>query len=177
VIRTAHTADLEATTLAEAKALLWDVFADSDPMTEADWEHCLGGLHVLAYDRGELVGHVAVVLRWLRHGDRALRCGYVEGVGVRATEQRRGIGTALMRRAGQIIQTGYDLGALGATEEAVALYTAAGWVPWRGPLSTFTASGVVPTPDEAGWIYVLPAGAELDLDAELTCDWRDDDAW
>jgi aminoglycoside 2'-N-acetyltransferase I len=40
-----------------------------------------------------------------------------------------------------------------------------------------TPAGIVPTPDEDGSIYVLQAGAALDLDGELTCDWREGDAW
>ena len=81
-VRVAHTAQLDPGTLADARALLYAVF---DDMTEADWEHSLGGIHALAYDGGELVGHAAVIQRRLLHGGRALRTGYVEGVGVRAT--------------------------------------------------------------------------------------------
>ena len=52
--------------------------------TEQDWEHALGGIHALVWDGDALVGHAAVVQRRLLHGGRALRAGYVEGVGVRA---------------------------------------------------------------------------------------------
>lgn len=33
------------------------------------------------------------------------------------------------------------------------------------------------TPDEEGSIYVLPVTIPLDVSAELTCDWRQGDAW
>jgi aminoglycoside 2'-N-acetyltransferase I len=36
---------------------------------------------------------------------------------------------------------------------------------------------VVRTPDEDGYIFVRTGAAALDLTAELTCDWRDGDAW
>ena len=39
-VRVAHTAQLDPGTLADARALLYAVF---DDMTEADWEHSLGG--------------------------------------------------------------------------------------------------------------------------------------
>ncbi|HSV65569.1 MAG TPA: GNAT family N-acetyltransferase, partial [Mycobacteriales bacterium] len=81
-VRTAHTADLDAGILKAARALLDDVFAGD--MTDHDWEHALGGVHALAWEGAELVGHAAVVQRRLLHGGRALRTGYVEGVGVRA---------------------------------------------------------------------------------------------
>ena len=116
-VRTAHTAQLDPATLAEARSLLYAVF---DDMTEDDWEHCLGGIHALAYEGGELAGHAAVVQRRLLHGGRALRAGYVEGVGVRAEYRRRGHASAMMEALERVIRDAYDLGALGATDEAVA---------------------------------------------------------
>ena len=79
-VRTAHTAQLEPATLSEARSLLYAVF---DDMTEDDWEHSLGGIHALAYEGGELAGHAALIQRRLLYGGRALRAGYVEGLGVR----------------------------------------------------------------------------------------------
>jgi aminoglycoside 2'-N-acetyltransferase I len=71
----------------------------------------------------------------------------------------------------------YAIGALGATDEAVPFYTSRGWQRWRGPTSALTPDGVVRTPDEDGSVYVLPLPVPLDLDGELTCDWRDGDVW
>ena len=114
----AHTSALDPATLAAARALLYEVFVGDDAMTEDDWEHCLGGIHALAYDGDRLVGHAAVVMRRLMHDGRALRCGYVEGVAVHPSYQRRGIGGALMDELDPVVRGGYDLGALGATEAA-----------------------------------------------------------
>jgi aminoglycoside 2'-N-acetyltransferase I len=175
-ITTAHTAELSRRELAPARALLEDVFAGT--FEPADWEHALGGIHALAWEEdGELIGHASVVQRRLLHGGRALRAGYVEGVGVRADRQRRGVAGGLLGALERVIRGAYDLGALGATDRAVRLYTARGWRAWTGPLSALTPDGVLPTPEEAGAIYVLPVGAELDLAGELTCDWRDGGVW
>jgi aminoglycoside 2'-N-acetyltransferase I len=176
IVRTAHTADLDAATLDAARALLDDVFRD-DEMTADDWEHSLGGIHALACEDGELVGHASVVQRRLLHGGRALRAGYVEGVGVRPDRQRRGHGAAMMQALERVIRGAYDLGALGATDEAARFYEALGWQQWRGPTSAITPAGVVRTPDEDGGIYVLPLAHPLDLSGELTCDWRDGEVW
>jgi len=146
-------------------------------MTDADWEHGLGGVHALAYDAGALVGHASVVQRRLLHGGRALRAGYVECVAVRGDRRRRGHGAAMMAALERVIRAAYELGALGASDEGAALYTARGWRPWRGPTSALTPTGVVRTAEEDGSIFVLPASAALDLDGELTCDWRDGDVW
>ena len=174
-VRTAHTADVDAAVLEAAHALLQDVFPDG--FAPEDWEHSLGGVHALAWQGDALVGHGAVVQRRLMHGGRALRAGYVEGVGVRADRRRRGHAGALMEALEHVIRGGYDLGALGTTAMAEPFYAGRGWKQWQGPTSALTPDGIVRTPDEDGGIYVLPVAEELDLTGELTCDWRDGDVW
>ena len=75
------------------------------------------------------------------------------------------------------VRDAYDLGALGATDEASLLYSGRGWVPWGGRLSALTPDGVRPTPEEEGAVYVLPGEGVARPDGELTCDWRDGDVW
>jgi aminoglycoside 2'-N-acetyltransferase I len=174
-LQTAHTADLDAATLTAVRALLDDVFGDE--LDEADWEHALGGIHALVWEAGELVAHASVVQRRLLYAGRALRCGYVEAVAVRADARRRGHGGATMDALERVIRGAYDLGALGATDAGAALYTARGWQRWRGPLSALTPSGITRTEDADGAVYVLPVTVPLDVSSELTCDWRDGDVW
>jgi len=175
VIRIAHTADLDAATRAAARALLDDVF--DGELTDEDWEHCQGGLHALAYDGDELIGHAAVIQRRLAYEGVALRAGYVEGVGVSKRHRRRGHADALMAALERVIDAGYDLGALGASDMALPFYAQRGWVAWEGPLSILTPDGIVPTPEEQGGILVLNAGA-LDVTRPLLCaDWRPGDVW
>jgi aminoglycoside 2'-N-acetyltransferase I len=174
-VRIAHTADLDAATLDAARALLDEVFEGD--VDEHDWEHALGGVHALVYEDGALVGHAALVQRRLLHGGRALRAGYVEGVGVRADRRGRGHGAAAMAALERVIRAGYDLGALGATDMALGFYAARGWRAWEGELGALTPGGVVPTPDVRGAILVLAAGVPLDLAGTLTCDWRDGAVW
>ena len=175
-LRVAHTADLSDADLRAVRRLLEDAFADA-PVTEDDLEHALGGVHALVEDAGVLVAHGAVVQRRLLHGGRALRSGYLEAVAVRSDRRRRGHGSAVMAALERVVRRAYDLGALGSTDEGAPLYAGRGWQPWRGPLSALTPGGLRPTPDERGSIYVLPGAARLDLDGELTCDWRDGDVW
>jgi aminoglycoside 2'-N-acetyltransferase I len=174
MVRIAHTAELDAATVAAARALFDEAFDDG--FTEDDWEHGLGGLHALAYDGAELVGHASVVQRRLLYDGRALRTGYVEGVAVSPRHRRRGHASALITALEPIIRGGYDLGAHAATDEGVPLYERHGWRAWRGPLSALTPAGIVPTPDEQGAVHVL-ANEDVDLTLELTADWRDGDVW
>ncbi|HEV2778624.1 MAG TPA: GNAT family N-acetyltransferase [Actinophytocola sp.] len=174
-VRTVHTADLDAGTLTAARMLLDDVFAGD--FTDEDWDHSCGGMHALVLEGSELIGHAAVVQRRLLHGGRALRTGYVEGVGVRADRRGCGHGGALMSALERVIRGGYELGTLSATEDAAAFYTGRGWKPWRGPTFALTPAGVVRTADEDGGVFVLPVTASLDLSGELACDWRDGEVW
>lgn len=180
-VRTVHTADLGDDELRAIRTLLDGAFAGSPDgdFTDADWDHTLGGLHVLLLDGGEPVGHAAVVQRRLLYGGRALRTGYVEGVAVRADRRGHGHGAAVMAEAERVIRAGYDLGALGSADDATGFYAGRGWQAWRGRTSALTPQGVQRTPDDEGWIYVYPvAGVDLGaLDGELTCDWRDGDVW
>ncbi|HET8756067.1 MAG TPA: GNAT family N-acetyltransferase [Solirubrobacteraceae bacterium] len=174
-LHTAHTADLDADVLGAARALLYDVFGDD--LEEYDWEHALGGVHALVWEGEELIGHASVVMRRLLHDGRALRCGYVEAVAVRADRQRRGHGGALMEAIERVIRGAYDVGALGGTDAGAALYLRRGWRLWQGPLFALTPDGVVRTADADGAVYVFPVSAPLDLSGELVCDWRDGDVW
>jgi aminoglycoside 2'-N-acetyltransferase I len=175
VLRTAHTADLDPETLSAAHALLVAVFEGD--LTDHDWEHGLGGVHALVWEEDELIGHASVVQRRLLYGGRALRAGYVEGVGVAKPWRGRGHGAAMMAALERVIRGAYVIGALGATDAGAALYAARGWRRWQGPTSALTPAGIVRTEEEDGSIYVLPGAVELDLSAALVCDWRDGDVW
>ena len=174
-VRTGHTADLDADTLQAARALLVDVFLGD--FSDHDWEHALGGMHTFVWEGAELVGHASLIQRRLIHGGRALRAGYVEGVGVRTDRRRRGYGAALMEELERVIRGAYDLGALGSTEEALEFYASRGWKRWKGTTSALTPTGIVRTPDDDGAIFVFANSVPLNLAGELTCDWRDGEVW
>jgi len=174
-VRLAHSSTLAAATLDSAHAMLVAAF-DGD-FAPDDWEHSIGGMHAYVEEDGAVVAHAAVVQRRLLHGGRALRAGYVEGVGVRADQRGRGLGRAVMAALDPVLRGAYDLGALGATDAAVGLYRQLGWQQWRGPTSALTPDGIVRTEDADEYVYVLELAAPLDLDGALVCDWRDGDVW
>jgi aminoglycoside 2'-N-acetyltransferase I len=174
-LRTAHTADLDPADFKAARALLDEVF--NGEVTEADWEHALGGVHALVWDGPALIGHGSVIQRRLLYQGRALRAGYVEAVAVRADRQGQGHGAALMGALERVLRGAYDLGALGSSDEGAGFYAARGWKLWRGPSFALTPAGVQRTAEEDGCLYVFELAVPLDLDGELTCDWRDGDVW
>ena len=91
--------------------------------------------------------------------------------------QRQTIGAQMMGALERIIETSYEIGALGASDAAVSLYEHRGWIRWAGRTSALTPAGIVRTPDEDDCIYLWPLGHDLDISVDLTCDWRDGDAW
>ena len=170
-----HTAQLGRELLDDVRSLLDDAFGSD--FADADWQHVLGGLHALVHEGERLVAHGSVVQRRLVHGGRALRIGYVEGVAVDADRRRSGRASAVMAALEEVVGRAYDAGALSASDEGALLYTARGWQRWRGTTWALTPSGRIRTPEDDDAVFVLPGAAALDLDGELTCDWRDGDLW
>ncbi|MFI1799472.1 GNAT family N-acetyltransferase [Streptomyces sp. NPDC020379] len=174
-VRIAHTSQLGTAELGAVRALMDHAFEGN--FTDDDWDHTVGGMHALAYDNGELIGHGSLVQRRLLHGGRALRTGYVEAVAVRADRRRQGVASAVMEALERILRDGgYELGALGASDKAVPLYAGRGWRQWRGPTSVLAPTGMERTAEEDGCVYVLPR-VDVDLGGELVCDWRPGDVW
>lgn len=179
--RLIHTSDLDVETREDARTMVIEAFRDTEiGFTDADWEHALGGMHALICHHGALIAHGAVVQRRLLHRGTALRCGYLEAVAVREDWRGEGLATAVLDALEQVLRGAYQLGALSASEAGTPVYLSRGWLPWRGPTSVLAPNGITRTPEDDGSIYVLPVGAtarDLDLDADLTCDWRPGDAW
>jgi aminoglycoside 2'-N-acetyltransferase I len=173
-IRRAHTEQLEPETLARIKALLDEAFQGR--WDEHDWQHTLGGDHLLWIEDDRLLGHAAVVPRILRTAERSWRTGYVEAVAVASGARGRGIGGELTAAANEVIAQGYELGALSAGETAARIYQRFGWRRWTGPTFVDSPQGTVATPEEDGSVYVLPL-VEMDLSRSIVCDWRDGDVW
>lgn len=174
-LQTVHTARLGSAERHAIRELLYHAFEGD--VDDDDYEHTLGGMHALVWEGTDLVGHGSVVMRRLVHRGRALRTGYVEGVAVRSDRRRRGHGARVMDALEDIVRGAYEIGALGATEEAAAFYAGRGWLVWPGTASVLTPTGAVRTPEEEGWILVLPVTAELDQEGDLACDWRGGDVW
>ncbi|MCX5011538.1 GNAT family N-acetyltransferase [Streptomyces sp. NBC_00555] len=175
-LRSAHTSELTGGELEEIRALL-DVAFDGD-FSDGDFEHGLGGMHVLVRDAGgELVAHGSVVQRRVVHGGRALRTGYVEAVAVRAGSRRRGLGGQVMAELERIVARAYVLGALSASAEGAGLYLGRGWSVWPGRVGALSPDGPVRLTEEEGstYVWVPPAGIRLDPGGRLDFDWRDGD--
>lgn len=150
---------------------------EEERFTDDDWEHALGGLHFILELDGELIAHASVVERGLEVDGRPFRTGYVEAVATAPGRQGMGFGSQLMSDVTEYVREGFELGALGTGRHS--FYERLGWRRWIGPSSVRTTGGASPTPDDDGYIMVLPtrAGSPLDRAAAISCDWRPGDVW
>ena len=144
---------------------------------DTDWEHALGGWHVLVTDGGALVAHAAVVPRDLRVDGQPVDAGYVEAVATAPARRGEGLATLAMREVDRLVRQHHHLGAL--STGAHAFYARLGWERWRGPTFVRHGDELVRTPEEDDGIMVLRCGATgaLDRTLPIACEARDGDDW
>lgn len=177
-VRRVSSGELTSRELASLRALFVAAWSDpEDRFSEDDFEHALGGVHFIVDIDGTIVSHASVVPRTLDTGDLEVSTGYVEAVATLPEHERRGYGSAVMTAAGEHIEEIYQLGALGTG--LLEFYGRLGWTPWRGPTSVLFEGRRVPTPEDDGYVLVrmTPSSPALDLDAPISCEWRQGDAW
>ena len=161
--------------LEQVRRLLDDAFEED--FSDDDWDHTLGGWHVVVLDAGTLVSHAAVVLRALEFGGRPLRTGYVEGVATAPGRQGQGLASLAMAHLAPILRSRFEVGALSTGRHT--FYERLGWQRWRGPAFVRQGGELIRTPDEDDGLMVLRFGPSRDLDlaATITCEARSGDDW
>jgi aminoglycoside 2'-N-acetyltransferase I len=178
-IRMLETDDLSADDVAAIQSLLSAAFERDQHggFTWDDWLHAIGGTHFVLMQDRYVIGHASVVERTLEIAERPVRTGYVEAVAILPQLQHQGLGTQLMRAVTMFVAASYDLGALGTGSQA--FYQRLGWLVWQGSTGVRVDAGFQPTPDEDGYILVLPTPTSppFDLTEPISCDWRPGDSW
>lgn len=169
------TAQAPAEFLMEIRRLLLRAF--NEDFSEDDWEHTLGGWHVVVPGGGGPLSHAAVVPRILHVADRPIEVGYVEGVGTVPSRQREGLGSLVMAEASELIRSEFDMGALSTGHHN--LYARLGWERWLGPTFVRRGSETVRTEEDDDGVMILRFGPSRDIDllAPLTCEARRGDDW
>ena len=80
--------------------------------SDDDWHHGLGGVHVWLTDAGRVIAQASLVNRTLVCSSEPLQVGYVEAVATAASHRRRGYGSMVMKRVGELKAERYALGAV-----------------------------------------------------------------
>jgi len=171
-----RSADLSDRERADLRVLL-DAAYGGD-FSDDDWAHALGGAHLVVEADGAIVAHAAVVARTIQVGGQPLRTGYMEAVAVRPDRQGTGLGSDVMRAAGELIARDFELGVLSTGEWH--FYERLGWERWRGPTSVRRADGTIArTPDDDDGMMILrvPLSPPIDPAAPMACDDRPGDPW
>ncbi|MGI9052833.1 MAG: GNAT family N-acetyltransferase [Ilumatobacteraceae bacterium] len=175
VARVLTTAQLSDDLVVELRRLLLDAFAGD--FSDDDWDHALGGRHVIVDDDGVAIAHAAVVARMLEVGSRPVRAGYVEAVGTATARQGEGHGRRAMTEIGAVLHEHFEMGALATGDHD--FYAKLGWERWHGP--TYVRGGATRTrsAEEDDGIMVLRYGgsADVDVTASISCDARSGDDW
>ena len=179
-LRRASTADLSPLEIDAIRSILVEAFTSDDEdeaFTDADWDHGTGGTHYILEIDDAIVAHASVVERELHVDGRPLRTGYVEAVAVQPARQGSGLGSMVMADVTTDIRDGFELGALGTGRQP--FYERLGWMTWTGPSFVRTPDGLRRTPDDDGFIMVLPTRTSppFDLATTISSAWRPGDAW
>ena len=169
------TAELPAAVAASARRLM-DVAFEGD-YDDEDWDHGLGGLHFTVEDGDDVLAHASVVEREIHVDGRPFRAGYVESVATAPARQGEGLGTAVMRAAGEHIRQAYELGVLGTGEHH--FYERVGWERWQGPTFVRHPDGPVRSEEDDDGVMVLRTGPSesIDLTSPISCETRSGDDW
>ena len=169
------TAEASEDCLVQIRDLFFTAF--DERFTESDWEHVLGGWHLVISEGGVVVSHAAIVERTLVVGDRSFRAGYVEGVATHPCRQRRGLGSQVMDEVAQLLRSDYEMGALSTSVRG--FYEPLGWERWAGPTYVREGSQLVRTEDEDDGVMVLRFGPSrgIELSTSISCESRIGDDW
>lgn len=174
-VRHFETAAASDDLLREIRMLLDDAFGGE--FSDEDWEHTLGGWHVIVSDGDAVMAHAAVVPRRLEVAGRAFRAGYVEGVATVPSRQGEGLGSRAMEELTRLLRGEFEFGAL--STDRYTFYGRCGWERWQGPTFVRQGSEVIRTEDEDDGVMVLRFGpsSAVELKAPILCEARTGDNW
>lgn len=155
---------------------LVDESFDGD-FSDADWDHALGGWHVLVTEGGNAIAHAAVVPRTIEFGQRPFHAGYMEAVVTAPSNQRAGIGSMVTTEAVTVVRREFDVGVLSTDRHS--FYERLGWERWCGPTFVHRDGQRVRTQDEDDGIMVLRFGPSIDVELtdRIVCESRSGDDW
>lgn len=86
--------------------------AFGERFTPHDWQHALGGTHLILRDGDRIIGHAAVVPRLLHHGGDEFDGGFVEAVALDPEFRGTGLGARLMAAIEEQIESDDVVGVL-----------------------------------------------------------------
>ncbi|MDP8991673.1 MAG: GNAT family N-acetyltransferase [Actinomycetota bacterium] len=146
-------------------------------LSSDDWEHMLGGWHVVILERKALPSHTRPSSPALEAAGRLFRTGYGEGVATAPGRRCEGLGSSVVSQVASLLRSKFELGALSTGRHA--FYERLGWQRWRGPTFVRHADDLVRTEEDDDSVTVLRFGPSLALDLArpISCEARTGDHW
>lgn len=146
-------------------------------LSKQDWDHALGGWHVVVADDGAVIAHAAVVARLIEVAGEPFYTGYVEAVATDPARQQEGLGSSVMIEVADLVRGEFEMGALSTGRHH--FYGRLGWERWHGPTYVRYGSELVRTEDEDDGVMVLRFGPSMyvDVAATISCEARPGDDW
>lgn len=169
-----RTDDASSSELDIVRKFLTGVFGPG--FDEVAWQHSLGGVHFVLRYQGQLVTHLSIVPRAIYINGRDMRAGYVEAVATASQFRGRWFGTSLAAAASAYIVSEFDIGAL-ATSTAISLYARLGWRIWSGKTFAERHGEVIQVGPQGCVMILAPKGVEINIDGNISTNWRDGDVW
>ncbi len=136
------------------------------------------GVHVLAHLDNRLVSHAVITGRRFRIGGLPeMRAAYIDAVATLPGLQRRGYGSAVMRKTVEYASVEYDIAGLATVIDP--WYGSLGWELWKGELGLDDANAITMTEnlEERVMIHRLPATPAVDVHDRLIASWRPGGGW
>jgi GNAT superfamily N-acetyltransferase len=134
--------------------------------------------HVLGRIDGVIVCHALWVDRSLIAGQgAALKTAYVEYVATEPTLQGQGLASRLLRYLLQAVEVTARYALAGLSPAESAFYERLGWALWDGALYIRQGDQLIETPDDVVMIHRLAHTPPLDLDDDLSAEWREGELW
>ena len=131
--------------------------------------------YILGRYGGQLVTHALWVTRWIQYpGFPPWRTAYVEAVATDERYRNRGFASLVMKKIAREIKD-FDVG--GLSTGLYGFYSRLGWMLWRGPLSVRKNDELIPTPGDTVMVLLLPKTPKIDINKQLSIEWRDGELW
>ena len=150
--------------------------AFEEDFSDADDDHCNGGVRVIAMDGDQIIGHAALISRTITIAGTPYRTGYVEGVAVWPARQGQGIGRQIMQQITDMTAHDYVVSMLSTGEHD--FYAKFGWQRFAGASYVDDHGTISRTADEDEGLMVRTNLAHLNQPGVAwVCDWRTGDVW
>ena len=133
--------------------------------------------HVVGRIDAVIVCHALWVDRVLVAGQNSLTTAYVEYVATEPALQGQGLASRLLRFLIHAVEASqrYRLAALSPADSDY--YERLGWVLWEGELLIRQADAIIATPDDVVMVYRLSNSPVLDVEGDLSAEWREGELW